>query len=466
MIPKGNQRGGGQQLATHLLNSYDNELIEIADLRGAVASDLHGAFAEWRAQSKATKCRKYLYSLSVNPDHRQGPFAREQYYDFIARVEKKLGLANQPRAVVFHTKQGRAHCHVVWSRIDTDKLKAVQLSNDHQSLRTVAQEFAKDHGITLPDSMSKNRGKDRFKDREKREDLSDKQQQERSGWTKQQHKDAITALWKENGTGQSFVQALEGSGYYLARGDKENPTYVVIDWCGEVHSLARRIEGAKTKDIKARLVDYPIDQLRSVAGAKEFSREQRDRKLQASAALTKDADAPQGLETRGQSREASIQYLIVAQLRPDLAEPRYRLGAILLAEDRAAEALPYLQEAVRLEPNLADAQVTLGWAFNRTGQAAEAIPHFEAALRQQSRDPAAHSGMGVALMALGRPEESIAHFEAVLQQFPNSAVAHFNLGSALEALGRLPEAAEQFAAVIKLQPDYPGAAEALARTRR
>lgn len=66
MIPKGNQRGAGQNLATHLMNSYDNERVEIADMRGAVAQDLHGAFKEWFAQSKATRCREYLYSLSIN----------------------------------------------------------------------------------------------------------------------------------------------------------------------------------------------------------------------------------------------------------------------------------------------------------------------------------------------------------------------------------------------------------------
>ncbi|MGU9851121.1 hypothetical protein ACU680_10020 [Pseudomonas koreensis] len=43
MIPFASQRGSGQDLATHLLNAYD-ELAEVADLRGAVAHDLHGAF--------------------------------------------------------------------------------------------------------------------------------------------------------------------------------------------------------------------------------------------------------------------------------------------------------------------------------------------------------------------------------------------------------------------------------------
>jgi len=151
MIPKGNQRGGGQQLAAHLMNDFDNDRVEVANVRGTIAQDLSGAFAEWQAEAKATKCRKYLYSLSLNPDQRQRKLTREQYLDFIDRAEKRLGLENQPRAVVFHVKHGREHAHVAWSRIDAGKMCAVQLSNDHQKLRKVAQEFARDHGIELPD---------------------------------------------------------------------------------------------------------------------------------------------------------------------------------------------------------------------------------------------------------------------------------------------------------------------------
>lgn len=78
-----------------------------------------------------------LYSLSINPDPSQGPLSREQYFDYIDRTEENLGLAGQPRAVVFHTKHERPHCHVVWSRIDTDKMKAVHMAFDREKLMMV-----------------------------------------------------------------------------------------------------------------------------------------------------------------------------------------------------------------------------------------------------------------------------------------------------------------------------------------
>jgi hypothetical protein len=82
MILKGKQRGSGQQLATQLLNADNNQRVEILELRGSVARDLHGAFEEWCACSMGTQCRKYLYSLSINPDPRQGGLTHAQLYLF------------------------------------------------------------------------------------------------------------------------------------------------------------------------------------------------------------------------------------------------------------------------------------------------------------------------------------------------------------------------------------------------
>ncbi|MGA2607203.1 MAG: relaxase/mobilization nuclease domain-containing protein [Terriglobia bacterium] len=265
MIPKGNQRGGGRQLATHLLNQFDNKNVEVLDLRGSVAQDLHGAFHEWYAQSRATKCRKYLYSLSVNPDLAKYDLTREQYLDFIARTERSLKLVGQPRAVVFHTKNGRQHCHAIWSRIDPGAGKAVHMAHDRFKLQAVAREFARDHGLPLPPGMQKN-GHNNQKD--KQSNLQEKQQQERSGISREERIKAITAVWQEhNKDPHAFVKALEEKGYHLANGDSGR--YVVVDHAGEVHSLYRQIEGMRSNEVKAFLgADYPLGKLRDVETAR------------------------------------------------------------------------------------------------------------------------------------------------------------------------------------------------------
>jgi hypothetical protein len=277
MILKGNQRGGGQQLAAHLLNSFDNERVEVADVRGSVAQDLSGAFAEWAAEARGTKCSKNLYSLSLNPDQAQGHLNREQYLDLLERTERSLKLVGQPRAVVFHEKRDkdgvlREHCHAIWSRIDTEHMKAVQISHDRLKLRTVAREFARDYGLELPDGMKPANKKDRFNDRAKQENLGEKQQQERTGIDKAGRMEEIAACWTTTKTGAEFVRAMEDKGYYLARGDQR--TYVVIDLYGEIHSLSRQIGGvAKKKELMDRLSGHPPDKQPNVESARAYARQ-------------------------------------------------------------------------------------------------------------------------------------------------------------------------------------------------
>jgi hypothetical protein len=286
LILKGNQRGGGQQLAAHLMNSFDNERVEVADMRGAIADDLSGAFAEWAAQASATKIqKKFFYSLSANPDQAQGHLTREQYFDLIERTERSLKLVGQPRAVVFHEKRDkdgmlREHCHVVWSRVDMsrEKTKAVMIEHDRLKLRNVAREFARDHGLELPDGMKKDGRRDRFNDRARQENLAERQQKERSGISKAERMADITRCWKETSNGAAFVNALETKGYYLACGTRR--AYVVVDLDGEVHSLARQIEGVRTRQLKERLAGYPPDKLPDIDAARAWAKKEREQRQQ------------------------------------------------------------------------------------------------------------------------------------------------------------------------------------------
>ena len=231
MIPFGSQRALGQDLATHLLNTQDNERMEVAQVRGAVARDLHGAFAEWEAQAHTlTRCTNYLYSLSINPDQRQGRLTKEQYLDYIDRAENRLGLSGQPRAVVFHVKKDkngvpREHCHVIWSRIDAERGKARHIAFDHDKLMMVTREFARDHGLKLPDGYYRDKGQERPK-KNRQLTLYEKNQQDKGGLSKEQHMAQVTAAWHKRDTPRAFVRSLEDMGYILATGTRD---YVLVD---------------------------------------------------------------------------------------------------------------------------------------------------------------------------------------------------------------------------------------------
>ena len=67
MIIKASQRGGGQDLAAHLMRIDDNEHLSIHEMRGFASGNLKGAFKEVEAVSRGTKCKQYLFSVSLSP---------------------------------------------------------------------------------------------------------------------------------------------------------------------------------------------------------------------------------------------------------------------------------------------------------------------------------------------------------------------------------------------------------------
>ncbi|MEL6365992.1 MAG: hypothetical protein AAFR11_14245 [Pseudomonadota bacterium] len=66
MILVGNARGGAKDLVLHLMKD-ENDHVEVHELRGFASDTLMGALNEAYAMSRGTRCRKFLYSLSLNP---------------------------------------------------------------------------------------------------------------------------------------------------------------------------------------------------------------------------------------------------------------------------------------------------------------------------------------------------------------------------------------------------------------
>lgn len=158
MILKGSQRSGAKQLAGHLLKERDNEHVSLLELRGFVADDLHGALAEAYAVSRGTKCKQFMFSLSLNPP--KGVEVEEDHFQLAAdEAEKRLGLEGQPRAIVLHEKEGRRHAHVVWSRIDPEEMRAVNLPHFKNKLTALSRELYLENGWSLPDGLREHGGK-------------------------------------------------------------------------------------------------------------------------------------------------------------------------------------------------------------------------------------------------------------------------------------------------------------------
>ncbi|MBS9405466.1 relaxase/mobilization nuclease domain-containing protein [Halomonas sp. TRM85114] len=324
MIPFGSQRGLGQDLATHLLNAHDNERVEVIEVHGAIADDLHGAMTEWEAHAHAlTRCRNYLYSLSINPDPAQGPLTRTQYADYINRVEEKLGLSGQPRAVVFHVKYGREHCHVVWSRIDTEKERAVPIAFDHEKLMMVTRDFARDHGLDLPRGYYQDGKGPQLS-------LYELHQERVTGLSKGDHKAQVTEAWQHSDNAKSFVNALAQKGYMLATGKRP---YLLVDLYGGMHALPRLIDDktVRTKDIRAFLEkDFPAESLPSAEDAKALVTTHRK------AIETHRLDEQRAEEAAQLKRQQAERRRKLGQQAADLRQQQHRDRLSLTTEQRAS----------------------------------------------------------------------------------------------------------------------------------
>lgn len=245
MILVGNQRGGAKDLALHLLKQ-ENEHVEVHEVSGFASQNLMAALNEAHAISRATRCKQFLFSLSLNPPKNEN-VSTETFEQTIGKVEEKLGLTDQPRAIVFHEKNGRRHCHAVWSRIKIDEMKAVQLSFSKQKLTELSRELYLEHGWTMPNGLKQAHAHDPHNFT-----LAEWQQAKRIGKGPKQIKAVFQECWSLCKNQNSFAHKLKEHGYVLARGDRRS--FVAVDHRGEVFAVSKWV-GIKTKEVRDRLTD-------------------------------------------------------------------------------------------------------------------------------------------------------------------------------------------------------------------
>ncbi len=256
MILQGNQRGGARDLALHLLKD-ENEHVEVHELRGFVSENLVSALNEVYAVSRGTKARQFLYSLSLNPPKSENVTIND-FEEAVEQVEDRLGLSGQPRAIVFHEKNGRRHAHAVWSRIDTVNMKAIELPYTKLKLKEISRELYLKHDWEMPAGFLDSRNRD-----PRNFTLQQWQQARRIGKDPRQIKKDLQDCWAISDTQASFQQALKERGYWLARGDRRG--VVVLDHRCEVFAVAKWV-GIKAKQVRAKIPDP--DKLPSVTDAR------------------------------------------------------------------------------------------------------------------------------------------------------------------------------------------------------
>lgn len=249
MIFYASQRANAAELAKHLLNTAENDHVTVHEVRGFVTHDLTEAILEIAAISKGTRCKQYLFAISLNPPE-EADVPIEGFEAAIEQIERRLKLVDQPRIIVFHEKKGRRHCHVVWSRLavsrhNLGRMVAIPMNHFKRKLQEISYILFLKNGWKLPAGMRRKEDKNPFA--LSREEY---RQAVRLSEDAQALKGLFKALWEQSDSKAAFVSALEAHGFLLAQGDRRG--FVAVDLNGKVYSLSRWI-GVKAKELAARL---------------------------------------------------------------------------------------------------------------------------------------------------------------------------------------------------------------------
>ncbi|WP_170760715.1 relaxase/mobilization nuclease domain-containing protein [Ruegeria lacuscaerulensis] len=246
MILQAKERGDGPQLARYLLAMRDNDHVELHEVRGFIGDDLLDAFHETDAIAKGTRCENYLFSMSLNPPQGE-QVSTESFENAANEIEQKLGLEGQPRAIVFHEKDGRRHAHCVWSRIDAESMTAINLPFYKRKLIEQSRKLFLEHGWDMPEGFQHWTLRDPLNF-----NRAEWQQAKRVKLDPRELKALFRNCWESTDSKSALQNALQERGFWLAQGDRK--AFVAIDYRGEIYSLSKW-SSVRVKDVKARLGD-------------------------------------------------------------------------------------------------------------------------------------------------------------------------------------------------------------------
>jgi tetratricopeptide (TPR) repeat protein len=143
-------------------------------------------------------------------------------------------------------------------------------------------------------------------------------------------------------------------------------------------------------------------------------------------------------------------------LKPDFADFRTNLAAVLKAAGRLDDAEAECRRALALAPS-AKAYYALATILQLQGRLDEALDAYRQTLALNPDHAEAHSNLGTALQASGRIEEAAREYEWAVAARPNSPHAHYNLGLIRQEQDRPNDAIACYRQAIALNSDYADA---------
>ncbi len=170
----------------------------------------------------------------------------------------------------------------------------------------------------------------------------------------------------------------------------------------------------------------------------------------------------QALQEDGAPEEAEAVWKRALSLEPDDADAHAALGALMMARDGAAEAVPHLRAAVDGAPDDAGAWARLARALEAAGERAAAAEALERILALEPGERTAREQLAALLEGLGRSGDAARHLRILAEANPGAVKAWRRLAWALENAGELAAALDVWRRIAELDDKIGVARERIA----
>lgn len=154
----------------------------------------------------------------------------------------------------------------------------------------------------------------------------------------------------------------------------------------------------------------------------------------------------------GNLAQAESLYRQVLAVAPLDINALHLLGVVHLQQNRAAEAVDFLQRAVTQNPNLSAVQFNLGLALGADNRPADALAAFDMVVKADPRAAEAWEARGNALAALHRPDDALRAWDTAQQLQPRPAALWATSGHLLLKLQRHEDAREHLLRALEIDP--------------
>jgi predicted TPR repeat methyltransferase len=167
-----------------------------------------------------------------------------------------------------------------------------------------------------------------------------------------------------------------------------------------------------------------------------------------------DIAAIKKLHQAGNLEEARHGYLLLLKHDPKNAEAYHSLAIIATQEDKADEAMEYIQKAIHLQPKNPVLYLHLANIYKAQGFLDQSIEVLNQIITLDPNCISAYNNLGIMYYAQGKFPEAIKAYQTALEKQPDYVDAHYNLGLALIKNQELVAAIELYENLLKNAPKH------------